>query len=242
MKPLFKKFYEKLLDAAKVSGDKLEFYKSLNNLNHFKVCPCCGYVDFESGRLRRREAYDHYLPKSKYPFTSVNFKNLVPLCYKCNSEFKKAKDPIKNKRKAFYPFRKSETEIIIETKLSKDFIKSLYEVTVNGVKEENQNAKLKDITITLKSKEKDLIQTWDDLFNIKERFADKTIFFSYTLLRRMKQRYNERKKANNAETIFDTLNYFINEYEIDKYEDKKYLKIPFLKAIKECEDLMQIYS
>ncbi len=24
------------------------------------------------------EAYDHYLPKSLYPFNSINFRNLVP--------------------------------------------------------------------------------------------------------------------------------------------------------------------
>ena len=70
IKPLLKWCYEELLDKAKVKGDKLEYYKRLNGLNNFNECPCCGLVIFEDEESDNdeREAYDHYLPKSKYPF------------------------------------------------------------------------------------------------------------------------------------------------------------------------------
>jgi len=47
-------------------------------------------------------------PASKYPFNSVNLKNLASACHKCNSQNKGAKDPLiddeGNPRRAFYPY------------------------------------------------------------------------------------------------------------------------------------------
>ena len=54
-----------------------------------QICPFCGIISLEPSGGEYRDAYDHYLPKSKYPFTSINFKNLIPICEKCNRKGRK---------------------------------------------------------------------------------------------------------------------------------------------------------
>lgn len=243
MKPLFVKFYEELLNRDKVKGDKLEYYVAIYKKNRFKFCPCCGYMAFDTGLLDRREAYDHYLPKSEYPFASVNFKNLVPLCYKCNSDRKKAKDPIENNRKAFYPYRKDPIKLDIEITLEGKFMKSLYENIINDIDEDDTEIpKIEDITVNIESEENEQVETWDDLFTIKDRFSERTGQFSFSHLSKMKRRYMEEKSNDPAWKFSQTLDKHIKDYENDKYIDEKYLKIPFMIAVKKNESLLKVYN
>jgi hypothetical protein len=243
MKPLFIKFYEYLLGRDKVKGDKLQYYIELYKANRFKFCACCGYMAFDTGQLDRREAYDHYLPKSDYPFASVNFKNLVPLCYKCNSDRKKDKDPVKNGRKAFYPYRNHPIDIDINTSLGAGFIPSLYECFVNDVDENDLDVpKVQDVNIELLSNEQEQIETWEDLFQIRGRFSERTSQFSFGHLNKMKRRFNDKKSENSKWEFVQTLDYYIRDYEKDKYTDEKFLKIPFMHAIKKCDSLMKVYA
>lgn len=229
IKPLFKWCYENLLDKAKVAGDKLEYYKALITANNFQYCPCCGLIDFESSDPENdtREAYDHYLPKSEYPLASVNFQNLVPLCYKCNSDRKKAKDPIENDRKAFYPFSTGEHNISIQFEIDKT--------------KEIDNLERIDLTITLTG-ENDKIETWDWLFDIKERYNDVTRAFSKSFLRKIKRRHEDFREGKNEWTYIQSLDKLKDDYEFDKYEDKKFLKIAFLEELKNFPDLIEVYG
>lgn len=72
-----------------------------------KVCCFCGLeemvtevlIEPEDGILfeeenQRRACYDHFLPKSYFPFLAVDFNNLAPCCDVCNEEFKKGKNPL----------------------------------------------------------------------------------------------------------------------------------------------------
>ncbi len=229
IKPLFKWCYENLLDKAKVAGDKLEYYQELIKKNNFQYCPCCGLIDFESPDPENevREANDHYLPKSKYPFASVNFQNLVPLCYKCNSDRKKTDDPIENDRKAFFPFADGDHEISITLEIDKEKdIDSLDRI---------------DLTVNLIG-DKDKIETWDWLFDITERYNDKIRPRIKTYLRELKNRYRQQKKDNPALTFIEIIDREIEIYEDDKYSDWKFLKIPLLKEIKQMPDLIAVYD
>ena len=64
------------------------------------------------------------MPKGSYPFISVNFKNLAPMCSECNSSYKLAKDPTKHidplhaasgstRRKSFYSYAVADSAICI---------------------------------------------------------------------------------------------------------------------------------
>jgi hypothetical protein len=243
MQPLFIQFYEELLERSKVGGDKLKFYNSLYRINRFKFCICCGYMPFDTGLLSRREAFDHYLPKSKYPFASVNFKNLMPLCYKCNSDRKKDKDPVEGGRKAFYPFRNTHTVIDITTSLGAGFMRSLYETFVNGVDEYNMDPPdLTDIKIEINSLEQEEVDTWEELFQVKGRFSERTSQFSFSHLLKMKRRFNDKKLTDPQWQFDQTLNYHISDYENDKFSDEKFLKIPFMKAMKKQLSFLNVYD
>jgi hypothetical protein len=104
-----------LSPVQKRIGEIDEHYKAFVAINKAGKCPYCGYNDIKGTHHNRREAYDHFLPKGTYPFNSVNFQNLAPMCHECNSSYKlqldvtRNIDPIKRKntgvrRKAFYTY------------------------------------------------------------------------------------------------------------------------------------------
>lgn len=228
IKPLFEKCYEDLLNKKGVSGDKLEYYKRLIILNDFDVCPCCGMSDFELEDSEYREAYDHYLPKSIYPFVSVNFKNLVPICYKCNSDRKDRKNPIEKERVTFYPFSNStKHEILIHLLI--DETKDL------------DKLKKEDIKIMYEGKDKE-IETWDWLFDISKRYNNKVKKYSKSMLKRLKSRHKTNLKLKEDTTYQETIDFMIKEYSEEKYTDKNFLRIPLLEVIKNRQDMLDVYD
>lgn len=50
------------------------------------TCPYCNrsYI-FTSNKSGTRPQYDHYFPKSKYPYLAISMYNLIPCCSICNS-------------------------------------------------------------------------------------------------------------------------------------------------------------
>lgn len=228
IKPLLVDFYETLLEKAKVPGTKKDYYEKLIKESKFQYCPACGLIDFEQEDSKRREAFDHYLPKSEYPFASVNFKNLVPLCYKCNSDRKKTKDPVEKERKAFYPFATGDHGISITLEMDKT--------------KDIDKLERDDLTLTLAG-EADKIETWDWLFDISDRYNDTVREkIAYNLVRQLANRYKRSKERNQGLTFTEIIDDHIKDYEDDKYSDKKFLKVAFLKELKNCSDLIEVYE
>jgi hypothetical protein len=227
MKPLLVDFYEDLLERAKVPGTKKDYYEKLVDENEFQDCPCCGLTYFEPKDSDNREAFDHYLPKAHYPFASVNFQNLVPLCYKCNSDRKKAKDPIENGKKAYFPFSNSKHQIDI--KITIDQTKDLGKLEREDLKVEfNDN--------------KDKLETWERLFEINERYNDTSRGIIKSLLRKIKRRHKDFKGRKTKWSYIDSLDKLILDYENDKFDDKKFLKIPIMKELKNFPSLIEVYG
>jgi hypothetical protein len=145
-------------------------YDAFVNENNEGKCPYCGYNDIKGVNNVPREAYDHFLPKGTYPFTSVNFRNLAPMCHECNSAYKLAKDPTRNidpitrknggtRRKAFYSYAAVmpgiSVAIILKTKNAANLQPGdiALEITAPGFEEE--------------------VETWSDIFGIEERYKAK---------------------------------------------------------------------
>ncbi len=226
IKPLLVDFYEKLLERAKVPGTKQDYYQKLIEENELQYCPCCGLSYFESEDSKYREAFDHYLPKSKYPFLSVNFENLVPLCHKCNSDRKGTKDPIKDGAKAFFPFSDNNHDILIDLTIDKSKDLRLLEkedLVINLIGDTNK------------------IETWNRLFDINERYNDVSRKLTKSLLQRIKRRHAKFAEEKNNWTYKDTLKELINDYEIDKYEDRKFLKISIMNDLMNNTNLIDVY-
>lgn len=138
-----------------------DHYKAFTTINSRGKCPFCGMVDLLGPGHAPRDAYDHYLPKATYPFSSINFKNLVPACHHCNSSYKGSKDPCggATRRKVFYPFS---TE--------------LYRIDVQVLlhKADHERLTANDIVLTFGPPELDeQITTWKYVYGIEERYSEK---------------------------------------------------------------------
>lgn len=165
-KNLYSSGFLDLKDTANKIGSLTNYYKSFVKVNNEGVCPFCGILPLDGEFDLTREAFDHYLPKSRYPFNSINLKNLAPSCYKCNSGNKGDKDPLHdnvgNRRKAFYPFSTNHSRI---------------DITVSIAHKNWNDFKDKDIAIDFgpigKAEE---INTWKELFHVDQRYAAKCCY------------------------------------------------------------------
>ena len=99
---LFGKFFTPHYGNRKTHYHDFLLYKN----NAYDWCPSCGIRPMHRFTEKITDQYDHYLPKNIYPFSSVNFKNLIPICSDCNSfENKSDEDILEPTGKAFYPFQ-----------------------------------------------------------------------------------------------------------------------------------------
>jgi hypothetical protein len=144
----------------------------IDGRQNFTICPVCGLEELlgeydacnnpdDDEQEKAREAYDHYFPKKLYPFISVDFTNLLPICHHCNSTYKHEFDTAyegANRQACFYPFSLQEINPIrinIDTLTVIDELKSSSDWSISldtdfGVDEE--------------------INSWDNIFRIKSRY------------------------------------------------------------------------
>ncbi len=171
----FKDLYSKsLLGLAALKekiGDIDDHYDAFVTINNEGKCPFCGIGDLFTVYHNKREAYDHYLPKALYPFNSINFKNLVPACYHCNSSYKTSKDPayipkdpangVAHRRRTFYPYRTNAEKLQILVNVAH----SDYSALTPG-----------DISFEFGPKDMaEELATWCDVYGIEERYRAKLL-------------------------------------------------------------------
>ncbi|WP_175635087.1 hypothetical protein [Pedobacter ghigonis] len=229
MKPLLVKFYDYLIDRAEVPGEKLDYYNQLRSANpEFKFCPCCGLSPIESAETHYREDNDHYLPKADFPFATVNFQNLVPLCSKCNKKCKSTKNPFDAGRVSFYAYDTTHIPIGVL-------------VSINDSADlDYRTLRIADIEIDFDN-DADKLSTWDWLFQIKERYNEETRGFSKTELRTVANRLFRSRDRKLGQTYEQILDDTIEDYELEMFEDRKFLKRPFLQTIKTKPEWMAVY-
>lgn len=136
----------------------------------FTICPVCGLEELlgeyescdnpnEENQKKVREAYDHYFPKALYPFISVNFNNLIPICHHCNSDYKHEYDTAYNhennlRQECFYPFSAEANNISISIIDAQDTIRLA-------------SSNDWDIQATPLNEK---VSSWDRIFDIKSRY------------------------------------------------------------------------
>ena len=149
--------------VRKIIGSDIDaYYKELISKNNTPCCPFCGLQPIDNQYDPTREAFDHYLPKIKYPFNTVNLQNLAPSCNTCNSKNKGVNDPLHDKakaRKAFYPFSKLSPDIEMHITFKKTNWVSL-------------SPDLMSIEISSASFPEE-VKTWIELFRIDKRYLAK---------------------------------------------------------------------
>lgn len=209
---------------------KLEpFYNTYENINEYykkvvkrsSFCRCCGINKVLTQFHTHRSALDHYLPRKYYPFNSLNFKNLIPICDTCNSKYKLSEDTLyitQNKGKrdetqkrtiVFYPYSKIAHDIQIHINLTKDYSYSI---------------EPEDIEINLLCAGNDeKVDSWNRIFGIKENYK------AECCTDEMRMYYEEQYVAemNYGKTHQE----YVDMLRKNKYGDVNFLKIPFLEAI-----------
>jgi hypothetical protein len=218
LKIFFASLYSGSFLSLKTISDKIgkieDHYNEFVRKNNIGKCLFCGLYDIDGEYVPTREAYDHYLPKSKYPFSSINFRNLAPICNKCNSGNKGTKDPLHDtkgvRRKSFYAYNPIP-----------------HTIDVSLVLNSNDIAKLtpQDITITFGpaclSEE---IKTWNELFGIERRYKDKCC--SADAKYWITQVFDEH--GDNSPMEF--LSIRLESAQKSPYNDINFLRKPFLEA------------
>lgn len=158
----FISFYDLSFDSF---VDKQQHFDDFSSVNG-KICPVCG--------LGTIYQYDHFIPKGSkypiYPFSSVNPKNLIPICQGCNGP-KSSKliiyqdnDRTHARLLAFSPYSGFETWQNLDFKLT-NILKP--GVNFSGKWRVTFSPKTNGLTPDQISK----IHRWRDFYNIEERFS-----------------------------------------------------------------------
>jgi len=191
-----------------------EHYKEFMKINNENICPFCGIHSIKGIYHTKREAYDHFLPKGKYPFNSINFKNLAPMCHECNSSYKLENNPIfdkqGNRRKAFYPYSLKDTNIDIKVEID----------SFSDIKPEN-------ITLTITAQEQEKVDTWIELFGIEERY--KAVLSSDSDGKYWLEQFEDELKDIPIDKI-QYLEVKTKQFKKNPYYEKNFLKVAFFEA------------
>ena len=223
LKKIFGKLYKHVINLQPVYskyGKKDEFYKLM--IDTETVCHCCGVGAMINIHQNPVGALDHYFPINHYPFSSINFKNLIPICDICNSKYKTQKDTLfllktrtkfgvkrtsTTKHKAFFPYSDEYDLVNVSVEISSDDLKNLSK---------------KDISIKylLENRDEEILN-WERLFKVSE--THKANLLS-----------NESREYINQQ--FDIINTFDLDFDSyysklsnNMFYDKNFIRLPFLK-------------
>lgn len=196
-----------------------DYYKNIVGCD--TTCHCCG-LDRISNRYNSiRSPFDHFLPQSLYPFTTLNTHNLVPTCEHCN-RYKHDKDTLfiqkpgragKERIKAFYPFRHDIPEIRIKIKVQGNC--DLEKIQPQDI----------DMQIDCNDHPQEL-SNWKRLYDIDTRY--KAECCSPNMKNNLEQ-YRMIKQGGMPH------NEIINIYKANQYANMNFLKIPFMECMHEKE-------
>jgi hypothetical protein len=230
LKSFFKSLFTQVIKLNAVTsriGSIEDHYVEFAKANAEEKCPYCGYSDIRGANYTTRDAYDHFLPKGTYPFNSVNFRNLSPMCPQCNSSYKLQKDPMMHidpinksdgtRRKAFYSYAAESPGIHVKVILKTKDVADLKSSDI-------------DLTFTAPGYEEE-VGAWKDVYGIEERYKaklcaqnDGTVWLQRII-----------EDCENIDVSRDKLlAYELKNAERFPYNDAGFLKKPFLIACKEA--------
>lgn len=133
-------------------------YKLIHAAIRSKVCPFCGCEQFDAPGSKR-EALDHYLAESIYPFAAANLVNLVPMGEKCNSRYKLSLDILESpqgvRRTSFFAYNAPGLKVSLDDSVVDDGLGAeLISKWIIEFNETSQN-----------------VETWDAVFSIRQRYT-----------------------------------------------------------------------
>lgn len=162
VKNLFEFAFSLLTDL----GLRDENYRRLYNKLDYKVCAYCGVESLDAPG-QKREALDHYISISAYPFAGANFRNLSPMGTKCNSRYKLQQDILLdpttgNRRLCCDPYESPKISLSLND--SRPFEGPRVDLVT-----------CPDWIIRWEGGNPEKIQTWESVFAISERYIESSL-------------------------------------------------------------------
>jgi len=196
-------------------------YSVIYESNLYHVCPFCGCEFFDAPGAPR-EALDHFLAESKYPFAAANLQNLVPMGNKCNSKYKLAQDILYTddgaRRKSFYPYRESSVKVSLDRSDPFEGEKGLFPLPYWRIDFEPDNEE---------------VVTWNTVFHIQERYQRDILdreFMSW--LREFSSWCRSANIMPNSETgIVNALTRYCEHMETMRMRDRAFLKAAMFRML-----------
>lgn len=230
--PFFKELYKKLLSWEHIKsnyGSKKSYYDDLIAYNDFKFCPCCGYGQIKTIYDPGHSAFDHYLPLKHYPFSAINFNNLIPLCDVCNSSYKGETDILKKEKQVFYPLDADHPEISVDLEITKDSFKEVI------IKRDNKDTLVKKHIKVSFNIDNEKVNSWDSIFGIKTRYFGEVANNRGSWLNDVRKKYR-KPKIDSYDEAFDEI------IEDDSNKHLGFLKSPFLSKMKTFSSLIDAFE
>ncbi len=165
LRDFFINLYNQVLDGNgfndKYNTHLREHFNEFRRQNrNITLCPTCGIGELKMSESKTRDQYDHFLPKALYPFSSVNFENLVLSCKECNSpDVKGEKDTLGvSSGYIFYPFNFNHQQLTVAFNI----------VTDNS----NPEDIIWNINYTSPELKSNEIASWKNIYDIDIRYKD----------------------------------------------------------------------
>lgn len=162
---LFSSLYSNYLNRDKfnlrLNQNIRDHIRSFNKING-RICSFCGLDSNMVIDGQSRPALDHWLPSSKFPFSAINFNNLIPACEKCN-ERKDAinilEDKYSKKGIGYYPY------------INAGGVKPVFRFIKPPDRPERLESENLDISVEAENHlDYDLFSAWHKVFNIGQRY------------------------------------------------------------------------
>ncbi len=197
-------------------------YKIISDKVSYHICPFCGCEFFDAPGAPR-EALDHYLARSKYPFAATNLRNLVPMGHNCNSKYKLATDVLYSedgtRRPSNDPYGEFEG-VKISLKRSTPFARKLgcYEFP--------------EWQIDFEPNTKE-VSTWISVFQIEERYKRDNLDYEFVSWLTEFQKYCISRKFRpvTEQDVLDALDAYLVYLKGIGIRDKAFLKFAVFEML-----------
>ena len=175
-------------------GELKTHFEEFRKINEYGVCPFCGMETLLNENDELKNEYDHYISKGDYPFCSINFQNLVPICDYCNKSGNKGRKDI-----PFIPDTNPQIQEEIyfpyTSNISNHGIKLSIKSQTNDLRSLNSWSLEIDC---IPSANKKRLSRWIEIYNIESRYKSKIAKDSKNWRKWIFEEYYTLCKKNNV--------------------------------------------
>jgi hypothetical protein len=198
-------------------------------LSGIRLCPFCGLNYFRAPGAPRH-ALDHFMPISRYPFSSADLRNLPPTCHECNSTFKGDADVL---------FNADGTR----RRCSDPYLGPVFTVNLTGseffVGTDVGGWRLPRWDVSFVGMEQEQAETWDVVYHVKTRYYRDVLdadFLSW-IDHFSKWYAYEFGKGTTSAQVADQLPRYIEGVVQDGFADRAFLKAETFRFVHNaCSD------